>query len=114
MIKKWLITASAPICGTDTYYRAYSEVNPELLDNWHEDIYMNIIQELWDNYSWGLHLEDEEYESQEDEDEAYEQAWEDWKGGCGICVEEATEDVLKSYAPGGDIDAMEIVYDERK
>ena len=32
MIKTWLITASAPICGTDTYYCAYSEVNPELLE----------------------------------------------------------------------------------
>jgi len=32
MIKTWLISASAPICGTDTYYRAYSEVNPELLE----------------------------------------------------------------------------------
>lgn len=113
MIKTWLITASAPICGTNTYYRAYSENNPELLDNWYEDVCMNIIQELWDNYSWGLHLEDEEYESQEEEDEAYKQAWEDWKCDCNIYAEEATEEDLKDVAPGGNIDNIEIVYDER-
>lgn len=113
MIKTWLITASAPICGTDTYYRAYSENNPEFLENWN-DICDDIIQELWDNYSWGLHLEDEEYESQEEEDEAYDQAWEDWKCDCEICVDEATEEGLKDVAPGGNIDNIEIVYDERK
>ena len=53
MIKTWLISASAPICGTDTYYRAYSEVNPELLEEWNY-ICEDIIQELWDKYSWGI------------------------------------------------------------
>lgn len=113
MIKTWLISASAPICGTDTYYRAYSEVNPELLDNWN-DICNDIIQELWDDYSWGLHLEDEEYETEEEEDEAYEQAWEDWQCDCNISVDEATQEDLEDVAPGGNIDNIEIVYDERK
>ena len=113
-IKTWLISASAPICGTDTYYVAYSEVNPELLDNWYEDICINIIQKLWDNYSWGLHLDDEEYESEEEEKEAYDQAWEDWKCDCNIYVEEATKEDLKDVAPGGNINNIEIVYDERK
>lgn len=112
MIKTWLISASAPICGTDTYYRAYSEVNPELLENWNY-ICDDIIQELWDNYSWGLHLDDEEYDSEEEKDEAYEQALEDWRCDCNINVDEATEEDLKDVAPGGNIDNIEIVYDER-
>lgn len=112
MIKTWLITASAPICGTDTYYRAYSEVNPELSENW-IDICADIIQELWDSYSWYLHLEDEEYNSEEEEQEAYDQAWEDWRCDCNIYVDEATEEDLKDVAPGGNIECIEIVYDER-
>lgn len=110
MIKTWLISASAPICGTDTYYRAYSEVNPELLENWNY-ICDDIIQELWDSYSW--YLEDDEYDSEE-VDEAYEQAWEDWEYNCSIVVDEATEEDLEDVAPGGNIDNIEIVYDERK
>lgn len=113
MIKTWLISASAPICGTDTYYRAYSEVNPELLEEWN-DICEYIIQELWDNYSWGLHIESEDYDSEEEEDEAYEQAWEDWNCDCSISVDEATEEDLQDVAPGGNVDDIEIVYDERK
>lgn len=113
MIKTWLISASAPICGTDIYYRAYSKVNPELLENWNY-ICKNIIQELWDNYSWGLHIESEDYDSEEEEDEAYEQAWEDWNCDCNINVDEATEEDLEDVAPGGNIDNIEIVYDERK
>lgn len=112
MIKTWLISASAPIYGIDTYYRAYSEVNPELLEEWN-DVCDGIIQELWDEYSWCLHLDDEEYSSEEEEEEAYEQAWEDWKCDCNIDVDEATEEDLEDVAPGGNIDNIEIVYDER-
>ena len=113
MIKTWLISASAPICGTDTYYIAYSETNPEFLDVWN-NICADIIQELWDSYSWCLHLDDEEYETEEEEDEAYDQAYEDWKCDCNINVEEATKEDLEDVAPGGNIDNIEIVYDERK
>ena len=113
MIKKWLITASSPFCGTDTYYRAYSEVNPELLESW-DSICDGIIQELWDMYNWCLHLDEEEYESEEEEEEAYQQACEDWKYDCSINVDEATEEDFEDNAPGGDIEAMEVVYDERE
>lgn len=34
MSKAWLISASAPVCDTNTYYIAYSEVNPELWDDY--------------------------------------------------------------------------------
>ena len=112
MIKIWLIKASAPICDTDTYYRAYSESNPEELEAW-RDIEDNIIQELWDNYSYLLHLDDEEYETEEEETEAYDQAWEDWRCDCEVYAEEATDEDLYDNAPGGDIEAIEIVYDER-
>ena len=113
MIKTWLITASAPICGTDTYYRAYSETNPELSEEWNI-IYEDIVQELWDNYSWGLHLDDDEYDSEEEEQEAYAQAYEDWRYYCNIVIDEATQEDLEDVAPGGNIDNIEIVYDERK
>ena len=86
--------------------------NPELSEAW-IDICADIIQELWDNYSWGLHLEDEEYESEEEEQEAYDQAWEDWQCDCNINVDEATEKDLEDVAPGGNIEHIEIVYDER-
>ena len=112
MIKTWLISTSAPVCGTDTYYVAYSETNPKLLEKW-DSICEYIIQELWDSYSWTLHLEDDEYDSEEEEQEAYEQAWEDWQCDCNIYIEEATQKDLEDVAPGGNIDDIEIVYDER-
>jgi hypothetical protein len=113
MIKTWLISTSAPVCGTDTYYVAYSETNPELLEEW-DSICENIIQELWDSYSWTLHLEDDEYDSEEEEQEAYEQALEDWRCDCNISVDEVTQEDLEDIAPGGNIDDIEIVYDERQ
>lgn len=113
MIKIWLIKASAPVCGTDTYYRAYSEANPELSESWN-NICDQIVEDLWDNYNWCLHLDDEEYESEEEEQEAYDQAYEDWRCDCNIDVDEATEEDLEDVAPGGDVNAIEIVYDERQ
>ena len=109
-MKQWLITAEAPICGTETHYIAYSEEDP--LE--HSEVEDGIIQDLWDNYSYLLHIESEDYDSEEEEQEAYDQAWEDWKCDCEINVEEATQEDLEDVAPGGNIDDIEIVYDERK
>ena len=111
-MKTWLITAIAPIAGCEEHYIAYSKENPETLPCWN-DIVMEIIQELWDNYSWNLHLDDEEYDSEEERDEAYDQAWEDWKCDCSIYTEESSEEEIIDNAPGGDINALDIVYDER-
>ena len=111
-MKTWLITAEAPIASCEEYYVAYSKENPETLSCW-EDIVMEIIQELWDNYSWNLHLDDEEYDSEEERDEAYDQAWEDWKCDCSIYAKESSEEEIIDNAPGGDINALDIVYDER-
>lgn len=109
MIKQWLIKASAPVCGTDTVYLAYSESNP--LEKY--DIEEYIIDDLWDMYNYILHLDDEEYDSEEEEQEAYDEAYEEWREGCQIDAEEATDEEVLDVAPGGDIDAIEIVYDER-
>lgn len=74
MIKTWLITASAPICGTDGTYLAFCEDNPFNKENFPYD---EIIEDLWCNYSMYLGLDDEEYSSEEERNEAYEQAIED-------------------------------------
>ena len=112
MIKQWLIHASAPICGTDVVYLAYSEEDP-LCSEYTNDIEEYIVNTLWDMYSWALHLDDEEYESEEEREEAYEQAYEDWRCDCNIDVEEASDEEVYDNAPGGDIDNIEIIYDER-
>ena len=123
MIKTWLITASAPICGTDTHYCAFSEENPlenfelypkNILDEFPFD---EITEYLWESYSYLLHLDDEEYESQEEEDEAYDQAYEDWKCDCNFRSDEVSLEDLRDYASGGsksENDLPEIIYDERE
>ena len=104
MIKTWLITASAPICGTDTCYSAYSQENPLDMDEFPFD---EITEYLWENYSYLLHLDDEEYESEEERDEAYDQAYEDWKCDCNFSAEEMDLEVDNP-------DEYEVVYDERE
>ena len=104
MIKPWLITATAPICGTDIHYCAYSEENPLDSDDFPFD---EITRYLWDSYSYLLHLDEEEYESEEERDEAWDQAYEDWKGDCDFSAEEMDLEVDNP-------DEYEIVYDERE
>ena len=107
MIKTWLITASAPICGTDTTYLAFCEDDPLEKENFPYD---EIIEDLWDNYSMYLNLDDEEYSSEEERDEAYEQAREDWNCDCSFESEELDDpDDLKEY-----LESSDIIYDERK
>lgn len=109
MIKQWLITAEAPFCGTETHYIAYSKEDP--LE--HSEVEDGIIQDLWDNYSYLLNIDDEEFDSEEEKDEAWDQAWEDWRCDCNIYAEEATDEQIQMNAPGGDVNCLEIVYDER-
>ena len=103
MIKPWLITVSAPICGTDTYYCAYSEDDPLNYDNFPFD---EITEDLWSDYSYLLHLDDEEYESEEEREEAWDQAYKDWKCDCNFSSEEMDLEVDNP-------DDYEIIYDER-
>ena len=111
-IKSWLITASAPFLGTEEHYCAFSKEDPLDSPNFP---YAEITEDLWNSYSWMLHLEDEEYESEEEE-EAYDQAYEDWRYDCDFKSEEMSVEDLQGYIPGGPEskdDLPEIIYDER-
>lgn len=108
-IKSWLITASAPFLGTEQYYCAFSEKDPLDCPDFP---YAEITDELWNDYSWMLHLEDEEYESEEEEEEAYDQAYEDWKYDCNFKSEEMSIEDIQDYI-SGDLES-EIIYDERE
>ena len=112
-IKSWLVTVSTPFCGTEQYYCAFSKKDP--LD-WPAFPYEEITDALWNEYSWMLHLEDEEYESKEEEQEVYDQAYEDWRYDCDFKSEEMSIEDLQDYIPGGPKskdDLPEIIYDER-
>lgn len=112
-IKSWLVTASAPFCGTDTHYTAFSEGDPLDAEGFP---YNDITDELWGNYSYLLHLDDEEYESEEEREEALEQAYEDWACDCSFDSQEMSLEELQDYIPGGatyEGELPEIIYDER-
>ena len=98
MVTSWLITAEAPLCGTETHYCAFSDGDPCSKENFPWD---QITEELWDMYSWLLHLEDEEYESEEEEQEAYDNAYDEWKQDCNIYCEEMSLEELQDYILGG-------------
>lgn len=108
-MKCWLITASTPIFGTDEYYVAYAKENPEqeLIKS---GVYDEIIEDLWVN--WGeRYMEDEEFDSEEEEEEALDEARENWDGECTVSIEEIEETELKDYFPEGC--EPDIIYDER-
>ena len=119
MIKSWLITTSAPFCGTEQYYTAFSSENPleiEEVQNWFWD---EETENLWDNYSFYCDDEfSEELEEWEgDEDEFWEQKHQDWKENCSINSEEMSLEDLQDYISGGpksENDLPEIIYDERE
>jgi len=109
MIESWLIKAIAPLCGTDQYFCAFSDGNPTEKVEFRY-VEESIIEDLWDDYSYLLHLEDEEYESDEEEAEVYDQAYEDWRCDSSITAEPMSyEEIITDW----DSD-IEIVYDERK
>ena len=103
MIKSWLITTSAPFCGTDRHYRAYAVENPYdsgKLDEW----FWNIETEsLFD--SFGYEWDDDEFE---DDDSKLQE----WKEYCNMCCEECDEEDFADYVPGGRGE-LDIIYDER-
>jgi hypothetical protein len=98
MAKSWLIKASAPFCGTDTYYCAFSEEDPLNCDDFP---YEEIIEELWDDYSYLLHLEDDDYDSEVEYQEAYDQAYEQWHEDCDFDSEEISLEEIQDYLPSG-------------
>lgn len=119
MIKSWLITTSAPFCGTEQYYAAFSSEDPletEEVQTWFWD---EETENLWDMYSFYCDDEfGEELENWEgDEDEFWEQKVQNWKEDCNISSEEMSLEDLQDYIPGGpksDNDLPEIIYDERE
>lgn len=104
MINTWLITYAAPFCGTDINCLAYCETDP--LDR--EDFpYEELTDELWDNFSYLLHLEDEEFDSEEEYEEIYENARESWNEDCTFESSLLDEDEIKEY------EYCSVVIDER-
>lgn len=105
-MKYWLITVSAPYCGTDTSYIAIAEENPENeLQGW---FYGEAIEDLWCNYS--RFVEDDiqaDIENGMPEDEAWEKAREEWDYDCGIGIEEISEEEYLN-----DWKDYEVVYSE--
>lgn len=112
-MKYWLITVSAPFCGTDTNYIAIAENNPE--DDLQEWFYGEAVEDLWCNYS--RFVEDniqEDIENGIPENEAWEKAREDWEYDCDMKIEEISEEeytndwknyeVVYSEIPGQDSD----------
>lgn len=105
-MKYWLITVSAPYCGTDTNYIAISEENPE--DDLQEWFYGEAVEDLWFNYS--RFVDDDVREDIEDgmsEDEAWAKAREEWDYDCDMKVEEISEEEYIN-----DWENYEVVYSE--
>lgn len=105
-MKYWLVTVSAPYCGTDTNYIAIAEENPENeLQDW---FYGEAIEDLWCNYS--RFVEDdiqEDIENGMSVDEAWAKAREEWDYDCGIDIEEISEEEFNN-----DWKDYEVVYSE--
>lgn len=90
----WLVTVSPPVVGCDEHYLCRE--NPDEIENWYDNFERQLIEESWDNYSWTLHLDDDDYESEEDYEEAYDSAYEDWVQDTGVTWEEfESEEKLK-------------------
>lgn len=120
-MKSWLIETSTPFCGTSQYYGAYAEDEDSLRDWLYENWFDEECQNLWDNYSYLGHYEDEWDEmSEEDKEEFYEDnydifmdyKYEEWCSDCGLSVSECPEDKFDDYAPDGT--HLEIIYDGRQ
>ena len=114
MIKSWLITTSAPFCGTEQYYRAYSKENPIDIDEVNDWFWNIETMNLWDwyGYKWEDNWDDEYEESEiDDYDEFIELKLQEWQEECNIECEECSEEEFKDYAHVGE--ELEIIYDER-
>lgn len=123
-MKSFLITTSAPFCGTNQYYTAYGDDENTILDWLYENWFDEECQRLWDDYSFHCddQWEDEWNEMDEDErDEIFEDNWdnfmdskyEDWCSDCGMSIKEMDEEKLHMYTIGGGDGVPEIIYDDR-
>lgn len=118
MIKSWLITTSAPVCGTEQYYCAFSKENPEDLNEIQNWFWNEETVNLWDSYSYLYNSDYEEQweEAKDDYEGDYEGFMEnmqdEWRNDCNIDISEMSEEELKDYGYNGNL--PEIIYDERK
>ncbi len=119
-MKSFLVTTSAPFCGTDQHYRAYAEDEEDIYNFLYADWYDEEVQNLWDDYSYLAHYEDEWEEMSDDEKAEYENynqflddKYEEWSCDCELSVEECNEEDFADYVPGGKGE-LEIVYDYRQ
>lgn len=123
-MKSFLVTTSAPFCGTDRYYAAYAENEDNIYDYLYAHWFDEECQSLWDNFSY---LEEDQWEAEweemdEDEkEEVYDNSYdnfmdakyEEWASECGLSIKEVDdEEDLKMYTVGGE-ELPEILYDER-
>lgn len=115
MIKSWLITTSAPFCGTDEYYTAFSEEDPTDIQEVN-DWFWEETENIWDKYGYLSESElDEAFENDGGDDfESYSESWiNDWRNECTITASEMSIEKLKEYTVTGTV-IPEIIYDERE
>lgn len=77
-MKKWLITAASPFPAAIDYYGMECEDDPI------DVIYDEMIDILWDNYSYMI---GEDLNT----DEEYEEVYQNWMENCNITTEEVDE-----------------------
>lgn len=122
-MKAFLITTSAPFCGTDRHYAAFAENEDDVYDYLYANWYDEECQAIWDAYSYleegqweGEWEEMDESEKEEIFDNNYDNfmdaKYEEWASECGLSVKEIDEEDLKMYTVGGK-ELPEILYDER-
>ena len=99
----WLVTVSPPIVGCDEHYLCRE--NPDEIEDWYANFERQLIEESWDQYSWTLHLEDDEYESEDEYEEACNEAYENWIEDTEVTWEEyeSEEELKKEY---GELDEV--------
>lgn len=99
----WLVTVSPPVVGCDEHY-LYRE-NPDEIENLYDDFERQLIENSWDQYSWTLHLEDDDYESEDEYEEACNEAYENWVEDTEVTWEEyeSEEKLKKEY---GELDEV--------
>ena len=99
----WLVTVSPPIVGCDEHYLCRED--PNEIEDLYDNIELQLIEESWDQYSWTLHLEDDDYESEEEYEEACNEAYENWVEDTEIMWEEyeSEEELKEGY---GELDEV--------
>lgn len=124
-MKIFLVTTSAPYCGTDQHYAAYANDSEDVYNYLYENWFDEECQMLWDSYSfrnedtWEEEWEElDEVEKEEVYDNNFDNfmdnKYEEWCSDCGLEVSEVKdEEELDMYVPGGE-GHLEIIYDERK